>query len=254
MQPFYNSPDFLRPIRDNNRNEYILVQFHRVLKNTNMSILKNAFDATLKDHDLLELFPNLANYAKMNIDDQYTNTVLFNYPWELVFNLSEEKLSHEMCQQFAKQFQEPYDFSKLHETRMEGVLRNLLSHDFVKEIYIFADNFTKEMKDYIFKLFGSKGLGKRVIPINGTFQECLLALPQITTIFMSNASDFFELHQFYPEEVNQRFFIISDGYDNFQQTKDGKSFEYRGLSLFKTLDHERKCTVAYSYPYCIPKL
>ena len=107
MQPFYNSPDFLRPIRDNNRNEYILVQFHRVLKNTNMSILKNAFDATLKDRDLLELFPNLANYAKMNIDDQYTNTVLFNYPWELVFNLSEESYLMKCASNLQNSFKSP---------------------------------------------------------------------------------------------------------------------------------------------------
>lgn len=254
MQPFYNSPDFLRPIRDNNRSEYILVQFHRTLKNTNMSLLKNLFEATLKHRDLLSLFPNLANYAKMTLDDQYTQTVMYNYPWELVYNFSNETLSSEMCQQYAELFQEPYGFQYLHETRMEGVLRHLLEQDFVKEIYIFADKFTSEMKAYITHLFNGKGIGSRVIPIEGTFQECLLALPQITTIFMSNSSDFFELNQFYPKEVLNRFFIITDGFDNFQPTKDGKSFEYRGMRLFDQLDHEKKCTVAYSYPYCIPKL
>lgn len=250
---YYDYADFLRPIRENNRDEYILVEFHRTLKNTNMSLLRNLFLRSKDDPEILELFPNLVTYAKLSIDERYDATVQFNYPDELVFNLSKEKLSPELCRKYVEAFIEPYHFEYLHATRMEAILRNLLGQAFVKKVYVFADKFTTEMKAYMAETFKDVGLGTRVVAIEGGFVDCMLSMPEITTVFMSNTSDFTQLYEFNPEAINGKFFIISDGYDNLEPCDDGENFQYAKMKLFDSLNREKKAVVAYGYPHAIYK-
>lgn len=250
----YNSVDFLRPIRESNRDEYILVEFHRVLKNTNMSLMVNIMRAAIKDPQLIEVLPKLEVYSKMDLDDLYTSTVQFNSTTDLIFNLSGEMFDADLCNGYAENFQEPYRFDELHRTRMEGILRHLLTAKFVKQLIIFAPSFNEEMKRYIAMEYGDVGIGTRVIPVEGFLIDCLQTYPQITTAFISDMGDLEIADRFYPSLLQNRMFVVSDGYGNLEPSPKGDSVVYKGEKMMKRLRDEKVCQIFYAYPYCIPKM
>lgn len=249
----YNSPDFLRPIRDANREEYILVEFHRVLKNTNMSLVYNLISAAATDEEIISLLPGLAEYTKKSLDELYDMTVLFNYPHEMVKTMSNDQLSVEMCEQYASYFATPYNMQMLHTTRMEGVLRSLLKTKFVKKLFIFAPEFNDEMKMYIARMFYDQQIGSKVICLEGTYEECMLEHPEITTVFQSNVTDLLSLAQFHPGCVKNKFFVVAEGYFNVEPSEDGKRAIYIDLKSLTKLVKEKTCEIAFAYPFCIPK-
>ena len=249
----YNSPDFLRPIRDANRDEHILVEFHRVLKNTNMSLVYNLISAAVEDETIIQFLPGLADYTKKSLDELYDMTVLYNYPHEMIRTMSRDKLSVELCTQYANAFATPYNMQMLHTTRMEGVIRNLLKTNFVKTLYIFAPHFNEEMKMYIARMFYDQQIGVKVICLEGNYEECLLDHPEITTVFQSNISDLVSFAQFYPDSIQKRFFVIADGYFNVEPTKVGKGAIYINLDFLSKLIKNKVCEIAFAYPHSIPK-
>ena len=85
-------PDYLRPISDDNRDEYILVEFHRTFINTNMSLLQNLFEAYLKDKLLLSILPGIADFAALDPNKMYDATVMFNHPAQMIKEMSLEPL------------------------------------------------------------------------------------------------------------------------------------------------------------------
>lgn len=251
-----NNPDYLRPIRAANRDEYILIEFHRVFKNTNMSILRNMLVRSQEDDEILKLFPNLVEYAKMPVDNVYNATVMFNHPEQFVYNLSKETLPMDLCRSYVEVFREPYHFEYLHTTRVEAVLRNLLSQQFVKKVYILADTFTTEMKAYLSSAIEPEYLGTKVVAIEGNLMDAFDSIPEITTVFMSDACDFETLYQYNPDHVKGKFFVIYDGYDNLEQIdpNDPQSrVQYAKTDLIAQLAKDRICEVAYAYPFCIDK-
>ena len=247
------NPDFLRPIRDDNRDEYILVEFHRVLVNTNMALLRNLFQASLKDKSLLELLPNLGAFAKLNLDQMYDATVLYNYPNEFVEELSMNRFSSEIADKYVEKFQEPYHFEQLHRSRLSFILHELLDHAFVKNLYIMAPHYTDEMKRYINEIFDGKGVGSRILLVEGNLQDSLSELSQITTVFMSNVSDLIQAESFTPGVINGKMFLIADGYANFEIDERGE-LQYQYVKLFEEWKREKRCMVDYMYPSCIEKL
>lgn len=250
----FDQPDFLRPIRDDNRDEYILVEFHRTFVNTNMSILENIFQAYLKDKSLLYILPDIAHYATLDPNKMYDATVLFNHPYQMIKSISRDQLSVELSQKYAETFQEPYHFSHLHHTRLEFMLREMLEHSFVKTIYIFAPKFTDEMKSYLQNIFEGKGLGSRILLVEGNFKECISEISQITTIFMSNVEDLIQVYNENPHLLDGKYILISDGYENMTaDEKDPSQLTYVGLDLFQHLLQDRKCMISYIYPNCIEK-
>ena len=113
-----SNPDFMRPIRDANREEYFLVEFHRTLKNTNMALLRNMIMAGAKDPDFLKIFPNLYYFARMTSnDDLYNATVMYNRPDELVRFLAKDRISADLCLAYAQEYMEPLQLERLHNTR-----------------------------------------------------------------------------------------------------------------------------------------
>lgn len=249
---YYDYADILRPLHEDNRDEYILVEFHRTLKNTNMSLLRNLFVRADEDPEILNLLPNLAQYATMSTDERYDATVQFNRPRDLIFNLSGEKLSEELCESYANAFMEPYKFEYLHNTRMELILHNLLKSNFVKKVYVFADKFTNEMKQYFALNFMGQGVDTRVVALEGDLEDCLLTMQEITTVFISNFSDLDQIYKSHPDAIKGKFIIISDGYSNLvpvENTTD--QFQYAGAELFIKLHREKFADITYSYPHAI---
>jgi hypothetical protein len=246
-------PDFLRPIGTKNRDEYILVEFHRVLKNTNMSLLYNLMKRSQQDPSLLEIFPSLGSYAHLSLDNLYNATVLYNYPFELVQNLCRGQLSVDMCVEYAEAYATPYLFDKLHRTRIEVILKHLLEQKFVKQIFIFAPSYNDEMKAYFAQNWGSVGVPSRVLPIMGNLQDCLLTYREITTVFMSNITDLVQVEQFFPELLKQKMFVIMEGYDNFEVDKESGTMTHSYTDMAKRLDKEEIASIGYAYPHCIPK-
>lgn len=247
-----SQPDFLQPLGEDNRDEHILIEFHRVLCNTNMSLLRNLFSAAAKDQEILKVLPNLPIYAKLPIDEKYHATVLYNYPEDLVFNLSKEKLSRETCRAFASQFMEPYNFKTLHLSRMSAIARNLLNAKFVKNLYVFADKFTIEMREYLSEMFADKGVDTQVHAMEGNFIECLCAKPEITTCFISNTSDLLAAEDYGHHLIDGKLFMIAQGYNNF--VKDEKDeIQLAHLQKFHQWQQQHLANVAYMYPHCIER-
>lgn len=251
-EPLYT--DFLRPIRDDNRDEYFLVDFHRVLVNTNMSLVLNLFERALQDHSIIELFPTLHSYSKLDVNQLYDTTVLYNYPHELIQNLSADRISADLAVAFRDQFMEPYHFDKLHYTRVGFILHEVLQHSFLKKIYLRAPKFTGEMVSYLRNIFGSSEVGSRIVLIEGNLHDSLTDLPQITTVFMSNTSDLIDAYQIDEKLIEGKLFVIMDGYDNFiPDPSDNQKFIYAYTDFFERWKAERRCIATYVYPAAIKK-
>ena len=262
-----SNPDFMRPIRDANREEYFLVEFHRTLKNTNMALLRNMIMAGARDPDFLKIFPNLYYFARMTSnDDLYNATVMYNRPDELVRFLSKDRLSADLCLAYAKEYMEPLQLERLHNTRLEYVILQLLEKEFLRKVYIFADKFTIDMQGYLVRVFGSEALdSKRIVPIEGYFYDCITEIPEVTTAFISNFDDLEQALALSPGCINGKMIIISDGYDNLEpiesstladpnKKEDGEpphKLQYKGLELFAKWNKEKRAEVGYAYPYCI---
>lgn len=247
-------PDYLRPISDDNRDEYILVEFHRTFINTNMSLLQNLFEVVLKDKSLISILPGIADFAALDPNKMYDATVMFNHPAQMIKEMSQDRLSDEICNLYAEQFMEPYHFSNLHYTRLEFMIHEMLEHKFVKTIFLFAPSWNDEMKAYLQNIFRGQGLGTRVLLVAGNFEDCISELPQITTIFMSNVQDLLKVYEKDPNLLNGKYILISDGYENMEPSKtDPSNVTYIGLDLFEKLQKERKCMITYIYPSSIEK-
>lgn len=258
--PIYDlsNPDYLRPIRDNNREEIFLVEFHRVFKNTNMSLIRNLAVEASNDIEIMKLFPNLVFFARLQgNDERYAASVLYNKPEDLVQYLSNNQLSIELCQEFAHRFGQPYNFQYLHHTRLEIVIRNLLEHAFLKKVYFFADTFTKEMQSFIIQTYADYFREHKIELLEGKYTECMTEVPGITTAFISNFEDFKEVYDHSPEYIYGRMIVIADGYDNLEPRKVTNpndmepKMQYKGLELFDKLNREKKAEISYMFPHAI---
>lgn len=256
----YLYPDFMRPIGDDNRDEYLLVEFRRTFKNTNFSLLRNLMKRSTEDPEILKLFPKLILFAKMPDNNvRYDATVLYNTPEELIYFLSGDQLSPEICHSFVEAFQNPLHLETLHQTRLEFAIGQLALHPFIKEIYFFADNFTTEMQEYLVKSFGAKVFREKIRLVEGPIMDCFFDLPKITTAFISNVIDLISIYEVKPESLYGKLIVISEGYDNFEpldeeaikKDPDGIKITYKYLDLFQKLHRERKADVSYAYPFCI---
>ena len=256
----YLYPDFLRPIGDDNRDEYLLIEFHRTYKNTNFSLMRNIMKRVTEDQDLYHILPNIVTFASLLYNNsRYDATVLYNHPEDLIRFLSKNQLSPEMCKRYADAFMHPLILEHLHTTRLEFAISQLVSHPFIKEIYFFADKFTTEMQGYLVRAFGPQRFQEKIRLVEGSMQECMIELPQITTAFVSNASEVVSLYQEHPEALHKRMIVISDGYDNYDAVDDEASkkdpdalhINYKYLDIFQKLHKARQSEISYAFPFCI---
>lgn len=246
--PWVN-PDFNTPLSDNNRDEYILVDFHRALKNTNMCILKNLFKAAIDDPNIMKIFPELIKLSKMTLDQQYDAVAIFSHVG-LINVLAHGKLTLEMCQNYAEAMLEPMELEYLHTTRVEMVLAEFLKHGFTKKVYIRADKWTKEMTSYVSMCFG--GYGDRVFAIEGSLLDCQRDY-LITTAFVSNADEVHEIITEKPELIQGRMYVIMDGVMNLEFPEGNTDGVYKYMDEFKSLHDKKIAAVGYMYPHCMPK-
>ena len=250
----FPNPDLLYPMNDNNRDEVILIQFDRSYKNLNMSILRNLFQMTADDPSLYKIFPNLKEYLDMDNDMRYNTTVLFNHI-DFVHNLSNEKLSKDICQMYVDQLLYPLKLDTLHSTRMESMIREFLKHDFVKKIYIQADKFTREIDDFLAITYRDL-INKRVYGVEGTIIEAI-SDPEfgVTTAFVSDADDIHYIVQTDKSALHDKMILIMDGYQNIEIDGDPKNNKivYKYQKEFIQLGEERIANIAYMYPHCVIK-
>lgn len=256
----YFYPDFLRPIGDDNRDERLLIEFHRTYKNTNFSLMRNIMKRITEDHELFQILPNIVTFARLPDNNaRYDATVLYNHPEDLVFFLSKERLSMDMCKQYANAFLYPLLLENLHATRLEFAISQLASHAFIKEIYFFADKFTTEMQGYLVHAFGPDIFKEKIRLIEGPMKDCFIEIPQITTAFVSNASEVIELYHEHPEALYKKMIVISDGYDNYEELDEETAkkdpshlrINYKYLDLFQSLHKARQAEISYAFPFCI---
>lgn len=253
MPSLMRNPDFLRPIGDGNRDEVMVVPFHRILKNTNMSLLLNILEALSADPDLMPLFPGIAAYTKLSVDDMYNATVLYNSKRDLVHELSHGLLSLHRSQDFANAFSEPYNLQNLHLTRLELVLKRLLTASFIKEIYFVADKMTTEMIQYLGYIFTPEDLNKRVFAIQCDYLELLQEKPEITTIFLDSSKDFFRIYAVDKNLLQDKYVVIGESYFDIESDPSGKkgAVKLAHLKVFKELKEQKICVASYMYPQCL---
>lgn len=245
----FNKPDFLHPLGDDNRDEIVLIEFHRVLKNTNMSILRNLYYAIIDNFDLTKVFPNATTYMRLGLDAKYDATVLFTAE-DFVYNLSNEKLSRDLCKEYAESLREPLLLPALHITRIESILREFLKHEFVKKVYIVADKFTNEMAQFMRETFQNL-LDNRILCIEGDVQSALLDFGA-TTAFLSDCED---VHQIMTRDrtlLQDMMILVMDGYHNVY-LDDKNEIQYKYMDEFVKLGEDKIANVGYIYPHCISK-
>lgn len=257
MATYFGNPDFMRPIRTANRDEVFLVEFFRVYKNTNMSIMRNIAKRAQEDLDTLSIFPNFKTLMDLHSNEErYSATVLYNKPEDFISFLLGDSKDQSLIQTCLKLFQEPYDLSQLHNTRLEFTIRNLLENSsFLRKVYFVADKFSREVQQYLIVTLGADAFEKKRIQlVEGPVVECFSAFPDITTAFISNFSDFQSVYQHSPECLNGKLIVIADGYENFEIYGDKKDdIRYKGMDIFQKLHDEKRAEGSYMFPYAIEK-
>ena len=251
------SSDLLRPIGTDNRDEYILVEFHRCLKNTNMSILHNLAAAVKTEPFLAELFPALKDFVGMSKDVRYAMSSMYNRHWEflrMMLKDNEGRLSEDLLKRYAETYLYPLHLNYLHTTRLEVVLHQLSLQDFVKHIYITAPKFTDEMKSYLVALFGADTVDKKIVCLENDPKDVLLELPDITTAFLSNSDDVLEVVERNRDCLTGKYIVVVEGYGNLLPAKENQMshFIHVGDDVFRKLQEQRICVVAHMYPYFTP--
>lgn len=118
-----------------NREEFLLIYFDGFIKNTSEGIVRTM----LRDEeDWITRYPNLSEFSEMEQDEVYENTMIFT-PLDLLYALSDGKLSEEEMQQDLEQIL-PIVF--LHNSRItsfEYALYNLMQESFIKQVYLYRE-------------------------------------------------------------------------------------------------------------------
>lgn len=248
--------DYMRPIRDDNREEILLVEFHRVLKNTNFSVWRNLLHAATRDPELSSIFPNITSFSSLKtVDEMCLATSLYNTRSDFLYFLSGEKLSMDLCNIYGDIFLFPLHLFDLPKTKLEFVLHELSDHNFVKGIYFFAPQFTREMKDYMATTFGVKGFSSgKLHLLEGSLEECMESIPNATTMFISNYSDWEQIYRKDAHAFDGKMVLIADGYSNIepQIITDKPDILYKGMKTFMQLYNEKRAEISYMFPEFIP--
>lgn len=251
------SSDLLRPIGTDNRDETILVEFHRCLKNTNMSILHNLAAAAKTEPFLPMLFPALNDFVKMSKDVRYAMSSMYNRHWEflrMMLKDTDQRLPKELLEQYAETYLYPLHLNYLHTTRLEVVLHQLSLQNFVKRIYVTAPKFTDEMKSYLVSLFGADIVDDKITCVENDPKEVLLEDKSVTTAFLSNSDDVLEIAKHDLDCLRGKYIVVVEGYGNLLPVKDSQMshFIHVGDDVFRKLQEDRICVVAHMYPYFTP--
>lgn len=251
------SSDLLTPIGTDNRDEVILVEFHRCLKNTNMSILHNMAKAVRTEPNLELIFTGLKDFVKMSKDVRFMVSSLYNRHWEFVRMLLKEHMNQipePMIRDYAEAYLHPLHLGYLHTTRLEVVVKMLSEKEFVKKIYVTAPEFTDEMKAYLVALFGAETVDTKIVCAANDPNDVLREDPSVTTAFLSNADDVLELVRENHDQLKGKYIVLLEGYGNLVPIDDQKldSFRHVGDDVFKKLQEDRICVVAHMYPYFTP--
>lgn len=254
---FVPNPDFLHPIGTKNRDEALLVPFHRVLKNTNMSAIINLTERMAEDPDIQTVFPGLLDFTNASALDMYAYSVMFPEPHLMLQELSDGALSVDTAIQFAEEFMKPLHVNRLHKTRLEIMINQLIRQPFIKKLYIQADRVTMEIADYVMQeilqyieLAQSKC---ELHLLEGDFMEVFRDTPDITTCFLNTSFQFDEIVDTLGEDglVDKAFIIMDNKYDYIADTTISKEpiVKHRELDRFKKYLQREICAVSYMYPY-----
>lgn len=254
---FVPHADFLHPIGTQNRDEVLLIPFHRALKNTNMSVIINLTERMANEPDIQKIFPGLIKFLESNALDMYAYSVMFPQPHLMLQELSEGALSVDTAIQFAEEFMRPLHLDRLHKTRLELMVNQLTQQKFIKKLYIQADTVTMEIADYI---------GREIVQyiesthsqcefhlIEGQFMEVFHNIPDLTTVFLNTSYQFDEIVDSFQEDalVDRCFIIMDNKFDYVADTTASKEpiVKHRELDRFKSYLDRQICAVSYMYPY-----
>lgn len=249
--------DLLRPIGRDNRPESLIVPFHRFIKNTNYAIACNLMATLPKDSSTWEedatmkLFPHLKEWIMVSKMDLFRASILFNIPEMMLQYLSEDTLDASMACTFKAQFSENLHLHALHYTRLEMALLQLLSANFMKDLYIYADTITMEIEEYLVNTFIREATRLRseckIHLVEGEALDVIVKYPHATTIFLNDSSEFFNLQEYDGKLIEGRYFLIGQGVADMYKMPESEAFQYylNHSAEFSSLRASHVCDVSY---------
>lgn len=233
--------DPFHPIGYDNRDEYILVPFHRVLKNTNMGIFQN-LSKYVRLHRAIKTFPRLVNASHLDQDQFKIMVDLFDDPRVMINTMADGKLSEEKLEEIYAQVSDPLNLTMIYTSGVEEALRGLMSRQFTKKIYISCDSVTKEIGSYVadnlYRHARSFGYTD-VRLIQGTTLEVFEEFPDITTCFLENANVMMDLAVKFMDRLKGRYFIVKAAYPDVDQR--------RYIDEFNRLMELKSCVISYMF-------
>lgn len=254
---FVPHADFLHPIGTKNRDEALLIPFHRCFKNTNMSVIINLADRMAEDYDILKLFPGLMEIVDSTALQMYQYSVMFTEPHLMLHDLSKGALSVDTAIAFAEEFLKPLHIERLHKTRIEAMINQLIKQPFIKKLYIQADSVTMEIANYVMEeilhyIQVSRSKCELHL-VEGAFMEIYHDTPDLTTIFLNSSYQFDEIVEtFGDDNLRGKCFIIMDNRFDYEADHTiGKDpvMRHRNTEKFKSYLKREICAVSYMYPY-----
>lgn len=233
--------DPFHPIGYDNRDEYILVPFHRVLKNTNMGIFQN-LSKYVRLNRAFKMFPRMANAAQLDEEQFRVMVDLFDDPKVMINTMADGKLSDEKLEEIYQKVSDPLNLTTTYTSGVEESLMGLVTRQFTKKIYVSCDSVTKEIASYIAQNLycHAHGYGyTEVRLIQGSTLDVFGQFEDITTCFLEDASLMIKLAERYPDRLEKRFFIVKANYLDVDQR--------RYLDEFNHLMDRNACVISYMF-------
>ena len=151
----------------------------------------------------------------------------------------------------------PLHIDRLHKTRIEIMINQLIRQPFIKKLYIQSDTVTMEIANYLRQeILQFIELSKSKCEfhlIEGSFMEIFHDTPDLTTIFLNTSAQLDEIETAYGQEMLQdKCFIIMDNrFDYEEDNTVGKEpiIRHKNLDRYKAYLEKKICAVSYMYPY-----
>ena len=204
------------------RDEIFIVNFDGFIKNTSEGIVR----AMLRDEEIwLEKYPSLEMFRGMSGDELYDSTML-TMPIDLLYELSDEKLTLDEIQKDLKLILPSIIVSTSRITMFEFALHQLLQEKNITKCYIFRDiGFFQNEINYINQMYTD--VIHKIELIGGGFITAFNKYKPTTSFI----TDYFVVSDYIvpstsKEDLDKKLFIILNTFYNVQFDKESERYSY----------------------------
>lgn len=242
------NPDFLHPIRDKGRKEYIAVSYDQVIRSDNeailMYLLYDAYD------QYVSFYPRLTELKNASIEMIFQFAIGFTDVQLLMF-LRGAQNNPEKDIENLKEIRKHYSSHSTTPLRLDIALQHLVAEGYVQRLFVVDPYMDDEKMRVISEIFKTT-CNRLVFAVRGDIKDFIVSSKdRITTAFIPRAEDIFTLISNHKEKSKDVYFLCSasllENYDAVYE--DGsKPPVYKHQEVFEKCASDEFCVVDYFSP------